>query len=94
MQVASRSRRRSTDCGEFERYVFNTFLSKTVSRLTVRFVVQNPEQADEAVEHMCFLTDAHHLYNNALGLYDLELTILVAQQAQKVCNTLLCEKLC
>ena len=51
--------------------------------------MQNPEQADEAVEHMCFLTDAHHLYNNALGLYDLELTILVAQQAQKVRNAAL-----
>lgn len=33
---------------------------------------------------MCFLTDAFHLYKNALGLYDLELTLLVAQQAQMV----------
>jgi elongator complex protein 1 len=62
--------------------------NKKANRLTVRFAVQNPEQADEAVEHMCFLTDAHHLYNTAVGLYDLELTILVAQQAQKVCNAL------
>jgi hypothetical protein len=46
--------------------------------------VQNPEQAEEAVAHMCFLTDARQLYNNALGLYDLELTLLVAQQAQTV----------
>lgn len=33
---------------------------------------------------MCFLTDANHLYGYALGLYDLELTLLVAQQAQRV----------
>lgn len=50
----------------------------------IRHVVQNPEQADDAVEHMCFLTDARQLYSNAMGLYDLELTLLVAQQAQMV----------
>ncbi|KAJ5112266.1 hypothetical protein N7532_000311 [Penicillium argentinense] len=44
--------------------------------------VENPEQADDAIEHMCFLTDANRLYSHALGLYDLELTLLVAQQAQ------------
>ncbi|KAJ5320331.1 hypothetical protein N7508_000614 [Penicillium antarcticum] len=43
---------------------------------------QNTEQAEDAIEHMCFLTDAHRLYSHALGIYDLELTLLVAQQAQ------------
>ncbi|KAJ5342017.1 hypothetical protein N7541_011141 [Penicillium brevicompactum] len=43
---------------------------------------QNPEQAEDAIEHMCFLTDAHRLYSHALGVYDLELTLMVAQQAQ------------
>lgn len=33
---------------------------------------------------MCFLTDANQLYYHALGLYDLELTLMVAQQAQRV----------
>ncbi|KAJ5665766.1 uncharacterized protein N7477_008214 [Penicillium maclennaniae] len=51
-------------------------------RLVAHLRVQNPEQADDAVEHMCFLTDARQLYSHALGLYDLELTLLVAQQAQ------------
>lgn len=46
--------------------------------------MRSPAQAEEAIEHMCFLTDTHHLYKNALGLYDLELTLLVAQQAQLV----------
>ncbi|OQE21086.1 hypothetical protein PENSTE_c012G01680 [Penicillium steckii] len=44
--------------------------------------VKSPEQADDAIEHMCFLTDANRLYSHALGIYDLELTLLVAQQAQ------------
>lgn len=44
----------------------------------------NTEQAEDAIEHMVFLTDANRLYSHALGLYDLELTLLVAQQAQMV----------
>ena len=56
--------------------------------LTHQIVEQTPDQAEDAIEHMCFLTDANLLYNHALGLYDLELTLLVAQQAQRV-STLL-----
>ncbi len=52
--------------------------------LTNKIVEESLEQAEDAVEHMCFLTDANRLYDNALGLYDLELTLLVAQQAQRV----------
>ncbi|KAJ5655438.1 hypothetical protein N7507_007388 [Penicillium longicatenatum] len=50
--------------------------------LVARLRTENPEQADDAIEHMCFLTDANRLYSHALGIYDLELTLLVAQQAQ------------
>ena len=39
---------------------------------------------DGAIEHICFLADVNRLYDNALGLYDLELALLVAQQSQKV----------
>ena len=45
---------------------------------------KNPELVDEAIEHICFLADVNRLYDNALGLYDLELALLVAQQSQKV----------
>ena len=45
--------------------------------------LENPEQAESATEHICFLADSNRLYDNALGLYDLELTLLVAQQTQK-----------
>lgn len=32
---------------------------------------------------MCFLTDVNQLYKTALGMYDLRLTLLVAQQSPK-----------
>ncbi|KAJ5176282.1 uncharacterized protein N7482_002159 [Penicillium canariense] len=50
--------------------------------LVANLRTHNSEQAQDAIEHMCFLTDANRLYSHALGLYDLELTLLVAQQAQ------------
>jgi len=39
--------------------------------------------ADKAVEHICFLADVNKLYENSLGLYNLDLALLVAQQSQK-----------
>ncbi|KAK3946392.1 IKI3 family-domain-containing protein [Diplogelasinospora grovesii] len=39
--------------------------------------------AERAVEHICFLADVNRLFDRALGLYDLELTLLVAQQSQR-----------
>jgi len=36
------------------------------------------------VEHICFLADVNRLYDHALGLYDLEMALLIAQQSQKV----------
>ena len=41
------------------------------------------EQLEHAVEHVCFLADANRLYDTALGLYDLDVALLVAQQSQK-----------
>jgi len=48
-----------------------------------RLHLQSPERAESATEHICFLADSNRLYDNALGLYNLELTLLVAQQTQK-----------
>lgn len=41
------------------------------------------ELAERAAEHICFLADINQLYDYALGMYDLELAILIAQQSQK-----------
>ncbi|OBT44189.1 hypothetical protein VE00_04835 [Pseudogymnoascus sp. WSF 3629] len=43
----------------------------------------NQSMADKAVEHICFLADINKLYEHALGLYNLDLTLLIAQQSQK-----------
>ncbi|KAI9796377.1 MAG: hypothetical protein M1835_004230 [Candelina submexicana] len=40
------------------------------------------ELAEKAVEYICFLVDVNKLYESALGLYDLNLALLVAQQSQ------------
>lgn len=42
-----------------------------------------PELADTAVEHICFLADVNQVYDQALGIYDLDLALLIAQQSQK-----------
>jgi len=48
-----------------------------------RLRLASPQKAESATEHICFLADSNRLYDAALGLYDLELTLLVAQQTQK-----------
>ncbi|KAF2278096.1 elongator complex protein 1 [Westerdykella ornata] len=38
---------------------------------------------EKAAEHICFLADVNQLYDTALGLYNLDLALLIAQQSQK-----------
>jgi len=42
-----------------------------------------PDLADTAIEHICFLADVNRVYDAALGMYSLDLALLVAQQSQK-----------
>ncbi|KAH8685628.1 elongator complex protein-like protein 1 [Tricladium varicosporioides] len=51
--------------------------------VVAQLMKDNEEMANKAVEHICFLADINKLYDNALGLYDLDLALLVAQQSQK-----------
>lgn len=52
--------------------------------LVVAELMQEDETlAERAVEHICFLADVNQLFDHALGLYDLDLTLLVAQQSQR-----------
>ncbi|KAK5733144.1 putative elongator complex protein 1 [Elasticomyces elasticus] len=44
---------------------------------------QKQDELEAAVDHICFLADVNQLYETALGLYDLDVTLLVAQQSQK-----------
>ncbi|PBP19397.1 IKI3 family protein [Diplocarpon rosae] len=51
--------------------------------VVAQLMKDDPQMADKAVEHICFLADVNKLYDNALGLYNLDLALLVAQQSQK-----------
>jgi elongator complex protein 1 len=51
--------------------------------VVAQLMKEDEAMADKAVEHICFLADVNRLYENALGLYDLDLALLVAQQSQK-----------
>ncbi|KAH7094464.1 elongator complex protein 1 [Paraphoma chrysanthemicola] len=48
-----------------------------------RLQASNDPLTDKAAEHICFLADVNQLYDTALGLYNLDLALLVAQQSQK-----------
>lgn len=52
-------------------------------QLVSRLRDQDMGMAEKAVEHVCFLSDVNKLYDNALGLYDLPLTLMIAEQSQK-----------
>jgi len=52
-------------------------------RLVAKLRSQDTKSADQAVEHICFLADVNRLYDTALGIYELEVALLVAQQSQK-----------
>ncbi len=52
-------------------------------KLVASLMKSDETMADKAVEHICFLADVNKLYDHALGLYNLDLALLVAQQSQK-----------
>ncbi|SZF05872.1 unnamed protein product [Blumeria hordei] len=51
--------------------------------VVARLMEQSPDLVEKAIEHICFLADVNKLYDAALGLYNLELALLIAQQSQK-----------
>ncbi len=49
----------------------------------------NPDAVEEAVKYIIFLTDVNRLYDVALGMYDFQLVLLVAQFSQRVSDMFL-----
>lgn len=45
---------------------------------------EDPTLVEEAVKYIIFLVDANTLFDIALGMYDFELVLMIAQHAQKV----------
>ncbi|KAJ4365102.1 putative elongator complex protein 1 [Neocucurbitaria cava] len=48
-----------------------------------RLQASQDQLTDKAAEHICFLSDVNQLYDTSLGLYNLDLALLIAQQSQK-----------
>ena len=44
----------------------------------------NSNLVRSAIDHICFLADVNSLYDEALGLYRLDIALLIAQKSQKV----------
>lgn len=42
-----------------------------------------PKETEFSIQHLCFLQDVNLLYDTSLSIYDLPLTLLIAQQSQK-----------
>ncbi|KAH6605033.1 hypothetical protein Trco_006740 [Trichoderma cornu-damae] len=51
--------------------------------LVAELMQEDEKLAEKAVEHICFLVDVNRVYEHALGLYNLDLALLVAQQSQR-----------
>lgn len=47
----------------------------------------NEVTVDDALKHSLLLVDVNQLYNVALGMYDFDLVLLIAEKSQKVKST-------
>lgn len=45
--------------------------------------LKDSDKLEQSVIHLCFLSDVNKLYDAALSLYDVKLTLAIAQQSQK-----------
>ncbi|KAK8077427.1 IKI3 family protein [Apiospora saccharicola] len=52
-------------------------------QVVAQLMQEDEKLAEKAVEHICFLADVNTLFDEALGLYNLDLALLVAQQSQR-----------
>lgn len=44
---------------------------------------ENDQEIEKSVQHLCFLLDVNKLYDQSLGVYNIPLALVVAQQSQK-----------
>ena len=60
------------------------FRGKLFRNMSNNLIASEDPLTEKAAEHICFLADVNQLYDTALGIYNLELALLIAQQSQKV----------
>ena len=65
-------------------HYFSLQNSKVLGFLVLLIADDNSDLVRGAIEHVCFLADVNKLYDEALGLYRLDLALLIAQRSQKV----------
>ena len=66
--------------------------NKCSSKLVFAFILANPVNttetecgtSEEALKYVLFLVDVNQMYDVALGMYDFELVLMVAEKSQKV----------
>jgi len=69
---------------------FQVYISDT-QVLMIMFDLGNCSSSvttDDALRYLLYLVDVNDLYNVALGTYDFDLVLLVAEKSQKVCSFL------
>lgn len=52
-------------------------------------VADHPEIVEDAIKYIIFLSDVNKLYDVALGMYNFQLVLMIAQYSQKASPTLL-----
>ncbi|EPX74371.1 elongator subunit Iki3 [Schizosaccharomyces octosporus yFS286] len=74
---------------KFFQSIITSYLCETPPNITEALnmisglIESKSSSVDSVIEHMCFLVDINMLFDHALGLYDLKLALLIAQQSQK-----------
>ena len=61
----------------------NVFIVWTAKMLLLFVAGSSHVQAEEALKYLLFLVDVNDLYNVALGTYDFQLVMMVAEKSQK-----------
>ncbi|GME69118.1 unnamed protein product [[Candida] boidinii] len=56
---------------------------KTEEALELIGTLEKEAEVEKTVQHLCFLLDVNKLYNISLGIYNIPLALVVAQQSQK-----------
>ena len=55
-----------------------------ISANPVTLAAFDPVTSEEALKYVLFLVDVNQMYDVALGMYDFELVLMVAEKSQKV----------
>lgn len=80
--------------GELQSLVFSSVIAEGLefilsfcnncNKVSAAGTVSNGITAEDALKHSLFLVDVNQLYDVALGMYDFDLVLMVAEKSQKV----------